>query len=176
MALFPGENLVPEQTSENEASPGVGTWEVAIRDGSDVAAAFRDPAFPPARAPRQLPPPPHLPRLPDQPFQPPASALAQAGAWARNQMIVNPPHQALVSRRRGQDDLGTKLLLRKKPVNNMRKGLLRTGGEKSLQPKNDRRREWWCRVPKKRAKASLLQKSAKESLLHKKVRRSRSKN
>ena len=39
-------------------------------------------------------------------------------------MIVNQPHQALVSRRRGQDDLGTKLLSRKKPVNNMRKGLL----------------------------------------------------
>merc|ERR1712037_760347 len=65
-------------------------------------------------APRQLPPPPHLPRLPDQPFQPPASALAQAVAWARHQMIVNQPHQALVSRRRGQDDLGTKLLSRKK--------------------------------------------------------------
>jgi len=39
-------------------------------------------------------------------------------------MIVHQPHQALVSRRRGQDDLGTKLLSRKKPVNNMRKGLL----------------------------------------------------
>ena len=33
-----------------------------------------------------------------------------------------------------------KILLKRKPVNNMGKALLGNGREKSLQPKNDRRR------------------------------------
>ena len=109
MALFSGENLVPEQTSENKTSPGVGTWEITIRNSSNVAAAFRHPPLPPSRTLSQLSTASHLACFPHQPFfQSPASALAQAGPWASNQ-----PHQPLVNSRRGQDDLGTKLL----PVN-----------------------------------------------------------
>ena len=63
---FPGENLVPEQASENETFAGVGTWEASFRDGSDVAAAFWDPSIPPPRTSGKLSTSPNVSCFSDQ--------------------------------------------------------------------------------------------------------------
>ena len=65
--ILSGENLVPEQTSENETSPGVGAWEAALCHSSYVAAAFWDPSLPSPFTPGQLSTPSHVPGFPDQP-------------------------------------------------------------------------------------------------------------